>query len=166
MPSFSMPRRHVGRCLDLGKMRGHKGPGVAAQDASMDSAPKAWPTRLLATATALALLVAYVAGAYAHAAGHALPEATQGVWAVGHAGGHSAPHAPVAKAAVDKPGHHGDRSAPGQSAPDCCCDTICHGGQAILAPEALVLPPPHSVPVMAPVASFDGAEPGGLDRPP
>jgi hypothetical protein len=135
----------------------------------MHSASNAWPTRLLAAATALALLVAYVVGAYAHAAGHALPHAVdvpQAAWAMGHAGDHGGHHAPAAEAATSKPDQHGDTGGPGQPAPDCCCDTICHGGQAILAAEPVVLPPPHGVPVIGPGAAFDGAEPGGLDRPP
>jgi hypothetical protein len=122
---------------------------------------------LLATVTALALMVACVVGAYAHAAGHALPSAEDGTVVVGD-GDHAGHHAPLSKTATAKPGHTGDAhdcDGTGYSHPD-CCDTICHGGQAILGAAILV---PHltlNAPLMQLVDASDGAEPGGLDRPP
>jgi hypothetical protein len=153
-------------------MRGHKSTEWQLKILPMRSASKAWPSRLLATVMMLALVAAYAIGAYAHAAGHPLPPAAGSAhvaWAAGHAGGHGAHHASAVSAATLEAGHaggHHDGGGAGQSAPDCGCDTICHGGQAILAPDAPVLPQPHGVPAVQPVAAFDGAEPGGLDRPP
>src|SRR5262245_7276570 len=129
---------------------------------------RGWPSRLLATVMTVALTLAYW-----HAAGHPLPQGTHAAgvaWATHHAGGHAPHSGPAFKATAAKPAHTGgtdnDGDGTGHSAPDCCCDTICHGGQAILAPDALLLPPPHSVPAMQPAAAFAGAEAGGLDRPP
>jgi hypothetical protein len=142
----------------------------------MRNVSKVWPGRLLAAVTVLALVLASAIGAYAHAAAHALPPA-EGAEAVAGTAGHAGPHrhAPATETAAE-PGHmgqgHGDGPGHGQEDDGAgqahleCCDTICHGGQAILAPLAFALPPPHSAPVMNAVAAFLGAEPGGLDRPP
>jgi hypothetical protein len=132
----------------------------------MRSAPKAWPARLLAAAIVLALLVASAIGAYAHAAGHGRHAEAQAA-AAGDAGHHAAHHTPASDSL--SPGHVDgalDRGDTGPSFPD-CCDTICHGGQAILAaPPVVPHPAPHYVPLVQSAAAFDGAEPGGLDRPP
>ena len=107
----------------------------------MRGVSQAWPARLLAAAPALALVVACVIGAYAHATGHELP---------------AAEHAAAAVDAGHHVGHHG-RRRPSQGisatptidgdgvghSPD-CCDTICHGGQAILAAYAPVLLRPYA----------------------
>jgi hypothetical protein len=130
----------------------------------MRSAEKSWPARLLAAVTALALLVASGMGAYAHAAGHGQHEAQAA--AAGDAAPHAEHHAPASN--VPATGHVDgglDRSDTGHSFPD-SCDTICHGGQAILATTPLVPHPTLSRPVVQSAAAFDGAEPGGLERPP
>lgn len=133
----------------------------------MRSVSPAWPARLLAAVTALALVVACVVGAYAHAAGHALPSAAHGAAMVGD-GGHAGHHAPLSKMATPAPGQTGgahDCDGTGHSHPD-YYDTICHGGQAILAAAMLVPHPTLYAPLIQSAAAFDGAEPGGLDRPP
>jgi hypothetical protein len=139
---------------------------MAGSKSPMCNISKVWPARLLAAMMALALVAACAIGAYAHAAGHALPVAEHAeVGTADHAGHH---HAPVMKAAAVEPGpvgHSHDGDGTGHGHLD-YCDTICHGGQAILPPDALDLPLPHSMPVIGSVAAFDGAEPGGLDRPP
>jgi hypothetical protein len=43
---------------------------------------------------------------------------------------------------------------------------ICHGGQAILAAAAPLPHPALHAPLILPSAAIDGAESGGLDRPP
>jgi hypothetical protein len=132
----------------------------------MRSVSKAWPARLLAAVMAFALVEACIVGAYAHAVGHALPPDAQAApYAV--AADHQGHHASVSEAAR-KGGDMGathDCGQPGHSHTD-CCDTICHGAHAILAPDTVVPHPPHVVPLIQPAAAFHGAEPGGLDRPP
>ena len=130
----------------------------------MRSAPKSWPARLLAAVTALALLLASGIGAYTHAAGHGHAEAQAAE--VGDGGHHAGHHAPASVSPAG--GHVGgavDRGDTGHSYPD-CCDTICHGGQAILAAATVVPHPPLYVPLIQSAAAFDGAEPGDLERPP
>jgi hypothetical protein len=130
----------------------------------MRSTEKSWPARLLAAVTALALLLASGTGAYAHAAGHGQHEAQAP--GVGDAAPHAGHHAPASDAPTA--GHVDgalERSDTGHSYPD-CCDTICHGGQAILAAAPVVPHPALCQPVVQPAAAFDGAEPGGLERPP
>jgi hypothetical protein len=132
----------------------------------MSSASRAWLSRLLAAAMALALMVAYVGGAYAHAMGHQVHHAraahaetlSDDVTTAGesvavaydytycaHGGGHD----------CDQPEH----------VPD-CCDTICHCGHAILAATPVVPHPPLSGPAIEPVAASHGVDSAGLDRPP
>jgi hypothetical protein len=130
----------------------------------MRSNTTAWTARLLAAVTALALVVACTVGAYAHAAGHALPAHAV---AAGHAAGH-AEQQDTCKPAVSETGHVGhahDCNGTSQSPLD-CCDTLCHGGQAILAPSVLVPHPALYAPLIQSAAAFDGAASAGLDRPP
>ncbi len=138
----------------------------------MGSVSKVWPARLLAALTALALVTACVIGAYAHAAGHTSPPAERTEAGSGPDGAAGHRHGPAAKAAATEPrdlghdhGHSHDGDGTSHSHLD-CCDTICHGGQAILATDALVLPTSHTVPVIGSGSAFAAAEPGGLDRPP
>jgi hypothetical protein len=153
-------------------MGGHNIATVAGSDRPMRSVSKVWPGQLLAAVTVLALVLANAIGAYAHAAGHALPPAefAQAVSGGDDHVGHG--HRVLAmEAAADRGqsghshshGHEGDGT--GHAHLD-CCDTICHGGQAILAPDAFNLALPHAVPVIGAVAALDGAEPAGFDRPP
>jgi hypothetical protein len=133
----------------------------------MRSVTKAWPARLIAAVTALALVVACVVGAYAHAAGHALPGAEQATAAV-EAADHAGHHKHVSEPGTSKPGHVGnghDCDGTGH-APLNGCDTICHGGQAILVASVLVPHPVPDAPLIQSAAALHGAEPAGLDRPP
>ena len=132
----------------------------------MRSNTTTWTARLLAAVTALALVVACTVGAYAHAAGHALPAHEHAV-AASHAAG-DAGQEDTCEPAVPKTGHVGhahDCDGTSQSPLD-CCDTLCHGGQAILAPSVLVPHPALSAPLIQSAAPFDGAGSAGLDRPP
>jgi hypothetical protein len=124
---------------------------------------------LFAAAVALALAVACVIGAYAHAAGHQPPHAGHAE-ALSHTGGHDgyaaspvavAPDHDHARGHADR-GHDADH--PGHSLD--CCDTICYGGQAILAAAPVVPAALPAAPSVEPAAAFYGADPGGLDRPP
>jgi len=126
----------------------------------MRSVCKAWPSRLISAATALALIVASAVGAFSHAAGH----------------GHHSPlhvaHAQsleVASPAADtQHSHVGSDHEQGDNtqAHSTCCDTICHGGQAVLA-SALALPLPLAgASFFQPSASLHSKPPGCLERPP
>jgi hypothetical protein len=116
-------------------------------------------TRLLSAVVALALVMAQVIGAYAHAAEHDHASAHA---ACAHQHGHAAA-VPAAdnNATVDKIDHEGDRTHHSTS-----CDFCCHGGIAILvtAAFAYVNPtPPHSSAI---VAAVHPAIPPSLERPP
>jgi hypothetical protein len=130
----------------------------------MHSASQAWPLRLLAAAVALALAVAYAIGAYAHAAGH-------------QHGGHLAvaadalDHADyVAMAAApdgdESPGQSGDHDEDGAGHSLDCYDTICHGGQAILAAAPVLAAALAAAPPIESAPALQGTDHGGLDRPP
>ena len=135
------------------------------------SAPTAWSSRLLAAAAALVLAVASAIGAYAHAAGH-------------HTA-HTDHHAVAAGAAVAVAGHGGEGTAAALPAPGCsdahgvvncshghdhprhsldCCDTVCHGGQAILTPTLVVPASLRSAPSMEPAVARCGAHTGGREQ--
>jgi hypothetical protein len=170
-------------CLDVGELPRHnvRVGGLTSTD-RMPRVSKAWPLRLLAAAVALALAVAHAVGAYAHAAGHQLPHAghpvvIQSAAMAGtqpHAdhGGEGAQHAPASVVlAPDRDHAHGPADGgqgedhhPGHSLDS--CDTICHGGQAILAAAPVVPAPLLAAPSIEPAAALHGADPGGLDRPP
>ncbi|HEX5959302.1 MAG TPA: hypothetical protein VFY92_11705 [Hyphomicrobiaceae bacterium] len=144
----------------------------------MHSVFRAWPSRLLATVMTLVLLASYSMGACAHAvahqacghqcAGQRLAQAAPAAFTHGqadHALRHDASLTVSILAYQDgHTGGAGDGNEPGRARD--CCDTICHGGQAVLAADAVVLHPPLSRPVIEPMAAFGGANPGGLDRPP
>ncbi len=135
----------------------------------MRNVSQAWPTRLLAAAIALALVAAGVVGAYAHATGHALPAAEHAVAAV-EVGAHTGHDVHVHERVTSKPGqignaHDCDGDGVGHS-PDDCCDTMCHGGPAILVAYALVPDPTLYAPLLPPAVALHGAEPVNLDRPP
>jgi hypothetical protein len=131
----------------------------------MHSASKAWPSRLLAVAVALALAVAYVIGAYAHAAGHQ-HEDHLGVVAdaLDHADHVAVAAAPDGDEAPGQPGGAHDEDSTGHSLD--CYDTICHGGQAILAAAPVLPAALRAAPSIESAAALHGADHGGLDRPP
>jgi hypothetical protein len=124
---------------------------------------------LLAAAVALALGIAYVVGAYAHAAGHhpAHAEYATALFGTGNheddasAGGAAAAHHDDV---VDYPDSGHGEECPGHSLD--CYDTICHGGQAILAAAPVVAAAVLAAPSIAQAALLRGAYPGGPDRPP
>jgi hypothetical protein len=125
----------------------------------MRSVCKTWPARLVSTVAALVLILASAVGVFSHAAGHA----------------HNSPlhmwHTEsVETASVDTesgPDHLGDREKGEKGQPhSTCCDTICHGGQAVLA-SALALPlPVAGASFSRPSASLHSEPPGYLERPP
>jgi hypothetical protein len=121
--------------------------------------------RLISAVTALALVLAQLIGAYAHAAGH---DHAGGHAACAHLQGHhAAVHghdgaAPAADAAAAAKAHHdGDRAHHSTS-----CDFCCHGGIAILAGDGFsyVDPTPPCTPAVA--ARADPSPPPSLERPP
>src|SRR4029453_5406724 len=122
----------------------------------MGSAKQRWAARLISAAMALALVVASAVGGYAHALAHCHH---------GHA--HAAQHqdsgaAPVASGMEQK----GEpQKAPAANHAD-CCDTICHGGYAIVGQASPILPLPQSTPSIPLMRADAGAEPRSLDRPP
>jgi hypothetical protein len=121
----------------------------------MGSLKQRWVARLISAAVALALICAPSVGAYAHALAHC------------HHGQHAPQHqdsgaAPIASDMV----HKGDpQKAPAANHAD-CCDTICHGGYAIVGQTSPILPLPQSKPSIPMTRTDAGAEPRSLDRPP
>lgn len=130
----------------------------------MRSVCKTWPARLIATVTALALILASGLGAYSHAAGHAHHSASHAA----HFQGVEAHAASLEQAACAHLHGEHERGGTGNGHAD-CCDTICqvcHGGCAILASACVV---PHAVgcaPFVRPTPSIDSAQPSCLERPP
>jgi len=126
----------------------------------MRSVCKTWQPRLISTVAALALIVASAIGAFGHAAGH------------GHHSPLDVAHAesvePASTASDTRHGHVGcdhEKGEKGQPHAN-CCDTICHGGQAVLT-SALALPlPVAGATLFRPSASLHSQPPGCLERPP
>jgi hypothetical protein len=122
----------------------------------MRSAKHRWQAQLISAAIALAVVFASCIGAYAHALAHCHH---------GHA--HAASHqesgaAPVASGVE----HKGEpQKAPAGTHAD-CCDSICHGGYAIVGQVNPVLPQPQAKPPIPVMRAHAGAEPHSLDRPP
>jgi hypothetical protein len=121
---------------------------------------------LLAAAVALALTVAYVVGAYAHASGHQVKHAC-------------AAHAETLSDDVTTAGEpvavaYDYTYGVQRGSDDCdqpersrdCCDSLCPGAHAILAAAPVVPYPTLSAPTIEPVAAPHGADSVGLDRPP
>lgn len=164
-------------------MRGGKGQSKAF---AMRGASSPWP-RLLAAATTLALLIAGIVGAYAHAVGHRLPQPAHAA----HDGSPDSAEYPALRvdpplpaslrsmtaeaAAACEPGH-----AAGADDCDHDCnvggdggghewadsDTVCHGGQAILAQDLSVSRPLRLAQAIGTAPVFHGIGPASLDRPP
>jgi hypothetical protein len=115
--------------------------------------------RLISAVAALALVIAQVIGAYAHAGEH------------GHGGAHAAcvhqlGHGSAVPAAgddggVDKAEHDGDRAHY-----DTSCDFCCHGGIAILATVAIAYVNPMLPYSRAVAVAEHPAAPPSLERPP
>jgi hypothetical protein len=136
---------------------------------------KAWPARVAAAMTALAVILAPVFAGYAHAAGHR------------HSAGHSSGHVAQSAAALGShaeegpeevhaghvhtghghAGHGhgvGDTGTSGSGADT--CSVLCTGGFAILVATPLIEHPLATAPAAEPAVSIAGAEPSGLERPP
>jgi len=126
----------------------------------MRSVCKTWPGRLVAAVTTLALILASAIGAYAHAAGHAHHTPLHATHLVSG-------HLHAAHIEADRPHPQGEheRGDADNSHAD-CLDTICHGGQAILA-EVTVMPHPEAgAPAAGPSPSLKRAQSSGPERPP
>ena len=120
----------------------------------MRSAKHRWQAQLISAAIALAVVFASSIGAYAHALAHR-----------GHA--HAASHqdsgaAPVASGIE----HKGDPQKAPAGTHAGCCDSICHGGYAIVGQVSPVLPQPQAMPPIPVIRANAEAEPHSLDRPP
>jgi hypothetical protein len=115
---------------------------------------------LIATVAALALIVASAIGAFGHAAGHAGHAPLHMSYADGLATAPAATGAGHGHAGCDH--EKGEKGQPHAN----CCDTICHGGQAVLT-STLALPlPVAGAMFFRPSASLHSQPPGRLDRPP
>jgi hypothetical protein len=112
--------------------------------------------RLISAAIALALIWASTIGAYAHALAHCHH---------GHAHVAQPQDFRVAPAAIDMEHKGESKKAPARNHAD-CCDTICHGGYAIVDEVSPVLPLPQAKPPIPVMRADAGAGPHSLDRPP
>jgi hypothetical protein len=115
-----------------------------------------WSVRLLSATIALAVVCASSIGAYGHALAHCH---------YGHA--HAAQ--PQDRAAAPDAGAVANKGQPHKSPAAThadCCDSICHGGYAIVGQARPVSPPPQAKPPIAMMRADAGAEPRSLDRPP
>jgi hypothetical protein len=127
----------------------------------MRSACKMRRTRLVSAVATLALVFASTIGAFGHAVSHCH-----------HAVAVDAPDVHAVEASVtaahpepDQTGYEDGNDNPCQPHSN-CCDTFCHGGQAILTvPPILSPPPPATSPVSRPDLTDRGA-PACIERPP
>src|SRR6185503_1579898 len=122
----------------------------------MGSSRQRWAVRLISAALALALIVASAVGAYAHALAHCH-----------HGHEHAAQHHDSAAAPVASGMEHkGEpQKAPAADHAD-CCDTICHGGYAVVGQTSPVLGLTRSKPAIPMVRADAWVVPRSLDRPP
>ena len=122
--------------------------------------------RLISAVAALALVLAQLIGAYAHAAGHDHAGAHAAcVHLDGHhaaAQAHDAAAPPAGdQGAVDKPQHDDDRALHSAS-----CDFCCHGGIAVLAAAGFSYADPTLPYTLAVAIIADPSPPLSLERPP
>jgi hypothetical protein len=112
--------------------------------------------RLISAVIALAVVCASSVGAYAHALAHC------------HYG-HADAAQPQDQVAAPDSGAVANKGQP-QKSPAAthadCCDTICHGGYAIVGEAGPLSSPPQIRPAVAMTRADTGAEPRSLDRPP
>src|SRR5262245_2524717 len=113
--------------------------------------------RLISVAVALALIFASAVGAYAHALAHCHH-------------GHSNPvHQEDAEASTVTVNalHKGEsQRSPASVDQAQCCDTICHGGFAIVDMGAVVRLPPRILHAILSASCAAGTQPHSLERPP
>jgi hypothetical protein len=104
----------------------------------------------------LALICGSAIGAYAHAVGHC------------HHGHAHAVHQEDVEASTPTGAQHQGESQKVPAAVDHtqCCDTICHGGYAIVDMNAVVPLPPTSTHAIPSVRLAVGTQPHSLERPP
>jgi len=121
----------------------------------MGSLKQRWAARLISAVVTLALVFASSIGIYTHARAHCQH---------GHA--HLAQHQDSGAASVSSAmAHKESQKAPAANHAD-CCDTICHGGYAIVGQASPLLALPQSKPRIPMMRADAGAEPRSLDRPP
>ena len=117
--------------------------------------------RLISGVAAVALLLAPAMATLGHAAGHVHVSPAHGL------------HAKVVKSmaalidvdAGESDGQHRSGDDTGHSH-DCCCGSICHGGQAILSAALISAPLPARVSLDWPSNSTASRSLGCLERPP
>ena len=122
--------------------------------------------RLISAVAALALVLAQLVGAYAHAAGH---DHAGAYAACAHLDGHhaaaqthdAAAPSGIDQGAVDKPQHDDDRALHSGS-----CDFLCHGGIAVLAAAGFSYADPTLPYTLAVAIIADPSPPLSLERPP
>jgi hypothetical protein len=125
----------------------------------MGSRKHRWAARLISAAVALALVVASAVGAYAHALAHCHD---------GHANAVHQEGAEVSASTVTVNALHKGESQRSPASVDQaqCCDTICHGGLAIVDMGAVVLLPPRFLHAVLSASHAAGTQPHSLERPP
>jgi hypothetical protein len=125
----------------------------------MGSLEHRWAARLISAAVALALLVASAVGAYAHALAHCHH---------GHANAlHQDDAVATAPMVTVNALHKGESQRPPASVDQAqCCDTVCHGGLAIVDMGAVALLPPHFLHATLSASRVAGTQPHSLERPP
>ena len=125
----------------------------------MGSLKHRWAARLISAAVALALVFALAVGAYAHALAHC------------HHGHTNAVHQEDAEASASKVTANVQHKGESQRVPAPvdqaqCCDTICHGGFAIVDVGAVVLLPVRFLHTIPSASLAAGTQPHSLERPP
>ena len=118
-----------------------------------------WPARSITAVMTLALVFASTVGAYAHAAGHTHHASAHAVQSE-----HPDRSGSISDEATDLHDEHG-MADPGKGHTN-CCDTICHGGYAILGVGYAFSAPVNSRPATLVTARATGTRPSSLERPP
>jgi hypothetical protein len=124
----------------------------------MGSLKQRWAARLISAAMALALVFASAVGTYAHALAHCHH---------GHANAVHHQEDAEASTVTANALHKGEsQRSPASVDQAQCCDTICHGGFAIVDMGAVVLLPPRFLHAILSAGLAAGTQPHSLERPP
>jgi hypothetical protein len=125
----------------------------------MGSLKHRWAARLISAVVALALVFASAVGAYAHALSHCQH---------GHANAVHQEDAEASASTVTANALHKGESQRSPASVDQaqCCDTICHGGFAIVDVGPVVLLPPRFLHAILSAGLAAGTQPHSLERPP